>query len=103
MTALGGVSWAQGPNTVNNGAAFAGVILNGLIPSRPFDTQGFAATWVNRTIPDQTYELVLEWNYGIEITRWFRFQPDVQWIIRPGATGQIPNALVLGAQASIDF
>jgi porin len=103
VTALGGVSWAQGPNTVNNGAAFAGVILNGLIPSRPFDTQGFAATWVNRTIPDQTYELVLEWNYGMEITRWFRFQPDVQWIIRPGATGQIPNALVLGAQASIDF
>ena len=103
VTVLGGVSWAQGPNTVNNGAAFAGVVLNGLIPARPFDTQGFAATWVNRTLPGQTYELVLEWNYGIEITRWFRFQPDLQWIIRPGATGQIPNALVLGAQASIDF
>ena len=103
VTALGGVSWAQGPNTVNNGAAFTGVIVNGLIPSRPFDTQGFAATWVNRTISGETYELVLEWNYGMEITRWFRFQPDVQWIIRPGATGQIPNALVLGAQASIDF
>ena len=103
VTALGGVSWAQGPNTVNNGAAFAGLIFNGLIPSRPFDTQGFAATWVNRTIPGQTYELVLEWNYGIEVMRWFRFQPDIQWVIRPGATGQIPNALVLGAQATIDF
>ena len=54
-------------------------------------------------MPGQTYELVLEWNYGMEVTRWFRFQPDVQWIVRPGATGQIPNALVLGAQASIDF
>jgi porin len=103
VTVLGGVSWAQGPNTVNDGAAFGGVILHDLIPSRPFDTQGFAATWVNRTVPGQTYELVLEWNFGIEVTRWFRFQPDVQWIIRPGATGQIPNALVLGAQASIDF
>ena len=103
VTVLGGVSWAQGPSTVNNGAAFGGVILHDLIPSRPYDTQGFAATWVNRTAPGQTYELVLEWNYGIEVMRWFRFQPDVQWIIRPGATGQIPNALVLGAQASIDF
>jgi len=103
VSVLGGVSWAQGPNTVNDVAAFGGVILHDLIPCRPYDTQGFAATWVNRTVPGQTYELVLEWNYGMEITRWFRFQPDVQWIIRPGATGQIPNALVLGAQASIDF
>ena len=103
VTVLGGLSWAQGPNTVNNGAAFAGVVANGLIDSRPYDTQGFAATWVNRTLPGQTYELVLEWNYGMEVTRWFRFQPDLQWVIRPGATGTIPNALVLGAQASIDF
>ena len=103
VTVLGGLSWAQGPNTVNNGAAFGGVIAHGLLAGRPLDTQGFAATWVNRTVPGQTYELVLEWNYGMEVTRWFRFQPDLQWIIRPGATGQIPNALVLGAQASIDF
>jgi porin len=103
VTVLGGLSWAQGPNTVNNGAAFGGVIAYGLLAGRPLDTQGFAATWVNRTVPGQTYELVLEWNYGMEVTRWFRFQPDLQWIIRPGATGQIPNALVLGAQASIDF
>src|SRR5262249_52182599 len=65
VTVLGGWSWAQGPNTVNDGAAFGGVILHDLIPSRPFDTQGFAATWVNRTVPGQTYELVLQWNYGM--------------------------------------
>ena len=103
ITVLGGVSWAQGPETVNDVAAFGGVVANGLLACRPYDTQGFAATWVDRTVPGQTYELVLEWNYGVEVTRWFRFQPDVQWVIRPGATGQIPNALVLGAQASIDF
>jgi porin len=103
ITVLGGASWAQGPNTVNDVAAFGGVIANGMIASRPFDTQSFAVTWANRTVPGQTYELVLEWNYGIEVTRWFTFQPDLQWIIRPGATGQIPNALVLGAQAVIDF
>jgi porin len=103
VTLLGGVSWAQGPNTVNDVAAFGGAVANGLIACRPFDTQGFALTWVNRTVPGQTYELVLEWNYGVHVTPWFTFQPDVQWVIRPGATGQIPNALVLGAQAVIDF
>jgi len=103
VTVLGGVSWAQGPNTVNDVAAFGGVIVNGMLASRPFDTQSFAVTWVNRTVPGQTYEMVLEWNYGFEVTRWFTFQPDLQWVVRPGATGQIPNALVLGAQAVIDF
>ena len=65
--------------------------------------KSLALTWVNRTVPGQTYEMVLEWNYGFEVTRWFTFQPDIQWVVRPGATGQIPNALVLGAQAVIDF
>ncbi len=74
-----------------------------MISCRPFDTQAFAFTWANFTAPGQTYELVLEWNYGIAVTRWFTFQPDFQWVIRPGATGQIPNAFVIGAQAVLNF
>jgi carbohydrate-selective porin OprB len=30
-------------------------------------------------------------------------QPNLQWIINPGGTGNIPNALVLGAQMSVSF
>jgi len=103
LSVLGGASWAQGPTTTNDFAAFGGLIANGMISCRPFDTQGFAFTWANFTAPGQTYELVLEWNYGIAVTRWFTFQPDFQWVIRPGATGQIPNALVIGAQAVLNF
>lgn len=30
-------------------------------------------------------------------------QPDVQYLIRPGGTGRIPDALVLGVQFSVNF
>jgi carbohydrate-selective porin OprB len=100
---LGGASWGQGPTTTNDFAAFGGVVANGMIACRPFDTQGFALTWANFTAPGETYEMVLEWNYGIEVTKWFTFQPDFQWIVRPGAKGELPNAFVIGAQAVLDF
>jgi hypothetical protein len=31
------------------------------------------------------------------------FQPDPQCIIRPSGTGQIPDALVLGAEVGVNF
>ncbi len=103
FSVLGGASWGQGPTTTNDFAAFAGVIANGMLPGRPFDTQGVAVTWANFTASGETYEMVVEWNYGIRVTRWFTFQPDFQWVVRPGATGQIPNAFVIGAQAVLTF
>jgi len=33
----------------------------------------------------------------------FFFEPDLQYIIRPGGTGNIPNAFVVGAQVGINF
>jgi porin len=30
-------------------------------------------------------------------------QPDLQYIIRPGGTGNIPDAFVLGAQIGVSF
>jgi porin len=52
-------------------------------------------------IPD--YEAVLELTYRAQITPWFTLQPDVQWVIRPGATGVIDDALVLGLRANVAF
>jgi len=31
------------------------------------------------------------------------FQPDLQYVFRPGSTGGIPDALVLGAQVGVNF
>lgn len=49
----------------------------------------------------QTDEIALEWSYIIALAPWLRIQPDIQYIIRPGGTGRIPNALVLGFQAAV--
>ena len=41
--------------------------------------------------------------YRIQLNRLFYVQPDVQYIIQPGGTGSIPNALVLGMQIGVTF
>jgi carbohydrate-selective porin OprB len=47
--------------------------------------------------------MVLEGTYNIHIAPGLHVQPDVQYIINPGAAGQYPNAVVLGVQVSITF
>ena len=56
------------------------------------------------TIGVQNYETVLELTYRLyfQKTAVF-FQPDLQYVIRPGGTGKIDNALVLGCQIGINF
>lgn len=49
------------------------------------------------------YELVFECSYQITINKWMWIQPDVQYIVNPGATGDIPNALVLGMIVNVGF
>ena len=54
-------------------------------------------------MPAQDFEMVLEWSYVLQVTPWFQFQPDLQYVIRPGGTGNIPDALVVGAQISVNL
>jgi porin len=48
-------------------------------------------------------EWVLEFGYIIQLPGNAFLQPNVQWILQPGGSGDIPNALVLGAQMGISF
>ncbi len=57
----------------------------------------------NPAVAVQTYEAVLEWTYSIHVARGVQIQPDLQYIINPGAAGQYPNALVVQVQVSINF
>jgi len=98
----------------------AGIIARGFLPSRPADMAGFGIAYGNfsrdlrhaqereqlldPTIGAQDHELVLEWTYRT----YFRksamfFQPDIQYVINPGGTGRIHDALVLGCQIGINF
>ena len=94
--------------------ANAGVFYKGLIPTREQDYTIFGLVYGKfsnnyaRTVAAAgngypQYEMVLEWGYRINFTKFAYVQPDLQWVINPGGTGRIPNALVLGAQMSVVF
>ena len=51
----------------------------------------------------QNAETLFELNYSIHLTNWFVFEPNVQYIVTPGGTGEIANAFVLGLQTTLTF
>lgn len=91
-----------------------GLAYTGPLPTRDADIIGLAIGFADLT-PDATqvlfdegarevgYEMVIEATYQAAITPWLSIQPDAQYIIRPGNTGDLGNAFVLGARAAIIF
>jgi porin len=106
-----------GPDEAINEFPFffdAGLVYQGLLPARPGDSAMFGivygsfssdlrAAQAGSPTGQQDFEMVLEWSYVFEIGRWLQLQPDVQYVIKPGGTGRIPDALVLGGQIQVEF
>ncbi len=100
---------AQMPYFFSGGVQYAG-----LIPRRNKDRAIFGVAYgryssdlgaqqVSQNQPKETYEMVFEWAYQIQVNPWLTVQPDVQYIVNPGATGTIENAWVLGAVVNVSF
>jgi len=98
----------------------AGGVWQGTFPGRDHDFIAFMAGYARTNprltryqrerdsiAPDsigiQTYESVAEVDYGAVITPWLTLRPNLQYIIRPGATGAVRNALVLGLYTQVTF
>jgi porin len=107
----------------------AGLTFKGLFPGRELDVLGIGASYarigyVRRLDQDQIrftgierpvrdYEAVLEITYQARIAPWWTLQPDLQLVFHPGGfraapppapVGQpIPNALVIGLRAGLNF
>ena len=98
----------------------AGVLVRGAFASRPTDVGGFGIVYghfsndlqdaqrraqqFDPTVGVQRYEMALEWTYRLRfLGDAFFFQPDLQYIIRPGGTDQHANAVVLGFQSGFNF
>jgi porin len=87
-----------------------GINYKGLIPTRDNDVLGVAFAYghlsnnpqANEGSSTPGYEILLEATYQMELTQWLSLQPDLQYVIHPSGT-DIPNALVLGAQATVSF
>ena len=98
----------------------AGVSARGLFEARPRDAvslgvaSGYFSEYLRRAqragrllgpdggVPDR--ETITELTYRFDLRKGAYFiQPDLQYITRPGGTGQFKSALVLGAQFGINF
>jgi porin len=72
-------------------------------PAAPDPTERLA-TLLGQPTGVKDYELVMEWNYTFRFRNGaFFVEPDFQYILRPGGTGNIPNAFVVGAQIGLNF
>jgi len=91
-----------------------GLSYKGLLPTRDDDTIGIGFGYAQLTNGARSSlqaegsspigaEMVLEFTYQAKITRWLIIQPDLQYIINPGGTTDLNNALVIGGRASVIF
>ena len=103
-----------------------GALQTGTFAGRPYDTVGFvintqafsplalgniaaaqASLGLFRTIPKQ--QIMMELNYGIQVTPAIRLTPNLQYIVNPDQTRfpyypkNIPDTLVVGAKLSVDL
>jgi len=98
----------------------AGLVTRGMFASRPLDIAGLGVVFgnfsddlqdsqqrtqlLNPNVGVQEHEIVVELTYRIALRNSaLYFQPDLQYIIRPGGTGRTSDALVLGAQLAVNF
>jgi porin len=98
----------------------AGVSARGLFDARPRDaiSFGIASGSFSRVLqraqangqlvpPEggvQNHETVVELTYRLDLRKGAYFiQPDFQYIVRPGGTGRLGNAPVVGAQVGVNF
>lgn len=96
----------------------AGGVWQGTFPGRDQDFVSFMFAYAHTNpsltrfqrerdsvLPDsvgiQTYESIIEVDYGAQISPWLKLRPNLQYILRPGGTGAIPDALVLGLYAQV--
>ena len=95
-------------------------MYQGTFPTRDNDFVSFSVAYVrtnprlttleedrNSTVPGavgvQTFENIAEIDYNVQIAPWISVRPNLQYVINPGGTGKIQNALVIGLFTSVTF
>lgn len=110
----GSLRFGVADDDINPFESFFGATLvaTGLIEARPNDQLGLGLAIVNAgdpfrfTIADagglpSRQEVNIELTYYADITDWLSVQPDLQWIINPGADHTIEDAFVAGLRVQV--
>ena len=90
-------------------AAYAGggVVISGLVASRPEDQAGISLNHAILRPPlpggGRSAETALETTYKTQLRDWLSLQPDAQYVIRPSGDPHIANALVVGLRVSVNL
>ncbi|MBS2100660.1 carbohydrate porin [Carboxylicivirga linearis] len=85
-----------------------GLHLNGMLPNRFQDALGIACAYANMSRAfrnlDKTIdkgELSIEFTYKIHVFEHYSVQPNLQYVINPGANSKLNNALVASMRFNI--
>lgn len=88
--------------------AGGGITYVGLIPGDPKGYLGFSiASTQDSKLFQQIHpaadddKIVLEWTYLTRVIPWLNLQPDLQYVISPGAAPNRDDAWVLGLRTDI--
>ncbi|MAR05695.1 MAG: hypothetical protein CL862_01135 [Cyanobium sp. NAT70] len=103
-----GLGLSQSVQDFRNGGN-AGIVLAGVLPSRPFDTLSFGYSYAtyNHDYQSAIYrhgtEHALELNYNISITPNLELMPNLQLIMQPEGDESASAVFVGGLQATLSF
>ncbi len=100
-------------NTVDY-AFEAGLRYQGLLPGRDEDTLGLGYAHISISddfaransapgTPRLDHEGIIELTYSAKLTPWLSIQPDLQYIIHPGASNALSDEWAVGLRASLAF
>ena len=102
--------WSPPSSNPSHWSLAGGFAFDGPLPGRDGDSFGIAAGYtalssnpgVYQSQPG-LYELNVETYYSIAVTNWMFLQPDVQFVITPSGTSELPCAVVGMLRLSINF
>ena len=83
-----------------------GGLWEGLLPTRDADVLGLAfatGKLVKAAGFDDRHETALECFYNAEVLPWLHVTPNVQYVVNPGGTAGVDNAVILGLRAHMAF
>lgn len=122
---FGGTLWANKNYLTFTNQTLAGVLVTGPFASRPTDTLGLAATYLRLGSQEVAYlqaarvaahgmggvpnnEEIFELNYGFNVTRGIRVNPNIQYVVNPdnilepSLKHQSGNVLAFGMRLTIN-